>query len=99
MLWLDIVIVIGLLSVFIPAMFAFVLSLKTSNTMFKSFLITIFPLLFAATPIFYIYSGSQLYIMFGIMMFASVIAGFGSYYFLREYHHHKSMVQTQTKAG
>ncbi|RXI97772.1 hypothetical protein DS745_15505 [Anaerobacillus alkaliphilus] len=99
MLWLDIVILIGLLSVFIPAMFSIIVCLKTNKIIFKSLLVTIFSLIFAGAPIFFIFSGSHLYIMTGMMIFISVVAGICSYSFFKNLLINQSLTHKQTKAG
>jgi hypothetical protein len=80
MVWLHIFILVGLLSVFIPFMFFLALSLKLKNSL-RSLLVTTFSFLSTATPTIYIYSGMQLYIIIGSIMFISMIAGLVSYVF------------------
>ncbi|QOY35786.1 hypothetical protein AWH56_024540 [Anaerobacillus isosaccharinicus] len=84
MLWLHIFILVGLLSVFIPSMFFLTLSLKLKNS-FRSLLVTTVSFLFTVAPAFYIYSGLQLYIITGSVLFISIIAGFASYVFFEKH--------------
>ena len=84
MFWLHIFILVGLLSVFIPSMIFLTLSLKLKNS-FRSLLVATISFLFTVTPTFYIYSGLQLYIIIGSVMFISIIAGLVSYVFFEKH--------------
>lgn len=99
MLWLDIFIMVGLVSVFIPAVFSFIISLKSDNILFKSLLVTVISLVFSAAPIFYIYSGSHLYIMSGVMVGLSLLGGICSFLFFKNQVMNKTNTNDIIKAG
>jgi hypothetical protein len=84
MLWLHMVIFVGLLSIFIPAMFFLIMNLKLNN-LFRSLLVTIFSILFTITPTIYIYSGIELYIFIGIIILSTVLAGCWCYSFFEKH--------------
>ncbi|MCT8138954.1 hypothetical protein H1D32_15280 [Anaerobacillus sp. CMMVII] len=84
MLWVHMVIIVGLLSIILPFMLFLLMGL-TLNNLLRSFLVSISSIFFTISPTFYIYSGSQLYIVISAITIISVLAGVWSYSFFTKH--------------
>jgi hypothetical protein len=98
MLWLHIVVLVGLISIIIPAMFFLLLCLKLNN-LSRSIIVTVASVIFTVTATFYIYTNLQLYIMVGSVILISVFAGLSSYYLFEKQLKQQSLVRQDAKAG
>ncbi|OIJ12872.1 hypothetical protein BKP35_09900 [Anaerobacillus arseniciselenatis] len=98
MAWLHIVILIGLISIIVPAMFSILLCFQLSNFL-RSLLISLVSIAFTVTVTFYIYSDWLLYIMIAAVVLLSAIAGFLTYYIFKKYGNGRKFSFEDIKAG
>ena len=98
MAWLHIVILIGLISIIVPAMFSILLCFQLSNLL-RSLLISLVSIAFTVTVTFYIYSDWLLYIMIAAVVLLSAISGFLTYYLFEKYGSDRKFSYEGVKAG